>query len=453
MIVAQVAALMLGLVVGPLAAVSAAQAEAPRAALPPGAEAFSLLGKPLVAPPQPAPARLEQQLAEARAAFEAHPDDPDALVWLGRRTAYLGRYREAIAIFGRGIERHPADARLYRHRGHRHLTVRELALAVADLEKAAELVSGRPDEVEPDGMPNARNIPTSTLQFNIYYHLGLARYLRGELDLAERAYRRCVAVAGSPDSLVAVTHWLYLTLRRLSREAQAEQVLAPITAELDVIENQAYHRLTLMYRGRETPETLAESFRGTGEWPAVGYGLGAWYSVGGLRSRARALWTEIEAEPSWAAFGHLAAEAELARLAQPPAPVTPRPDDASVASLLTAWLDSWRTYDLDQVDRLFLSDDSATYFSSEKQGLIRGIEAIRAHHRGFGFVPRGKPQPNRLWLEGVHVRRWGETVVVGAVWFFQRDGSQEPQQGPMTAVLVPRASGLRIAHMHFASYQ
>ena len=36
--------------------------------------------------------RLEADLAEARAAFEQHPDDPDAIIWLGRRTAYLGRF-------------------------------------------------------------------------------------------------------------------------------------------------------------------------------------------------------------------------------------------------------------------------------------------------------------------------------------------------------------------------
>mgnify|MGYP006178114509 CR=1 FL=1 len=51
---------------------------------------------------------------------------------------------------------------------------------VADLERAASLVRGRPDEVEPDGAPNRFNIPTSTLQSNIWYHLGLAYYMRGE---------------------------------------------------------------------------------------------------------------------------------------------------------------------------------------------------------------------------------------------------------------------------------
>ncbi|MBX3704756.1 MAG: hypothetical protein KF822_13360, partial [Steroidobacteraceae bacterium] len=62
----------------------------------------SLLGRPLAEPTLAAEdaARMEAQLARARAAWEQNRDDADALIWLGRRTAYLGRYREAITIFG-----------------------------------------------------------------------------------------------------------------------------------------------------------------------------------------------------------------------------------------------------------------------------------------------------------------------------------------------------------------
>jgi hypothetical protein len=159
-------------------------------------EAVSLLGQPLVAPELPAEVRRDREakLAEARAAVEARPDDPDALLWLGRRTAYLGRYREAIEIFSRGASRFPRDARFLRHRGHRHLSLRRFDLAAADLEAAARLVAGRPDEVEPDGLPNAAGIPTSTLHSNIWYHLGLARYLQGDFAAALPA----LAVASGP---------------------------------------------------------------------------------------------------------------------------------------------------------------------------------------------------------------------------------------------------------------
>jgi tetratricopeptide (TPR) repeat protein len=148
---------------------SAQPPEAAPRALPPGAEAISLLGTPLLVAPlrDDQRATLEDELTAARTALEDAPTDRAALIWVGRRTAYLGRYRDAIAVFTDGITRFPGDARFYRHRGHRYITVREFDRAIADLERAATLTAGTPDEVEPDGRPNARNIPTTTLQSNI----------------------------------------------------------------------------------------------------------------------------------------------------------------------------------------------------------------------------------------------------------------------------------------------
>ena len=38
----------------------------------------------------------EAKLAAAEAALTHDPDNPDLLIWVGRRLAYLGRYQEAI---------------------------------------------------------------------------------------------------------------------------------------------------------------------------------------------------------------------------------------------------------------------------------------------------------------------------------------------------------------------
>ena len=210
----------------------------------------SLLGKPLISPPvaEAARAKMEAQLAEARQAWNASPADADAIIWLGRRTAYLGRFREAIDIFTDGIAKHPADPRFYRHRGHRYLTVREIDKAIADFEKAVTLMAGRPDQVEPDGQPNARNVPTSSLHSNVWYHLGLGRYLKGDFARAAEAWRQARDAGKNPDNLVAASHWLYLSLRRAGQAAAADAVLKPISADLDVIENGSYHSLLLMYK-------------------------------------------------------------------------------------------------------------------------------------------------------------------------------------------------------------
>ena len=289
----------------------------PAVELPAGAQAISLLGEPLYAPELAADVRedREAKLAEARADYEANSSDADAIIWLGRRTAYLGRYREAIDIYSRGLERHPGDARLYRHRGHRYITVRQFDDAIADLERAAQLIAGTEDVIEPDGLPNALNIPTSTLHSNIWYHLGLAHYLKGDLESALRAYRRCMEVSANPDMLVATSHWLYMTLRRLGREGEAAVVLEPITADLDVIENSSYHRLLLMYAGQLAAEELLEEAQAAEaiENATVGYGIANWHAYNGRLKQADGVLRSVLQGPQWAAFGYIAAEADLAR--------------------------------------------------------------------------------------------------------------------------------------------
>jgi tetratricopeptide (TPR) repeat protein len=281
-------------------------------------EATSLLGRPLVHPGPPAQQRatLEANLAAAEAAYKSNPGDADTIIWLGRRLAYLGRFRDGIATFSEGIQKHPSDPRMYRHRGHRYITVRELDRAVADLKRAAELVSGRPDEVEPDGAPNARNIPTSTINTNIYYHLGLAHYLRGEFEPALEAYRNCERYSKNPDMLVATTHWLYMTLRRMDRVGEARQVLDPISAQMEIIENTSYHRLLMLYKGEEKPDALMASVAEGGlDAATIGYGVGNYHLYNGRRDQAMSVFRSIveKHQNQWPAFGYVAAEAELAR--------------------------------------------------------------------------------------------------------------------------------------------
>ena len=258
----------------------------------------------------------EIKLAEAKADFEKSPESADSIIWLGRRTAYLGKYKEAIRIFTGGIEKFPDDARFYRHRGHRLITIRCFDDAVRDFEKAARLVKGKADETEPDGLPNARNTPTSTLQSNVFYHLGLAYYLKGDFKRALSAYRETEKVSRNPDMLVATTHWLYMTLRRLGREKEANKAIEPIKDNLDIIENDDYYRLVRLYQGKTKAEDLLKE---TGENAntlsnaSLGYGLGNWFLYNGKREEAMKIFRQITSGDQWASFGYIAAEAEQTR--------------------------------------------------------------------------------------------------------------------------------------------
>jgi tetratricopeptide (TPR) repeat protein len=309
--------MIVGVLLGAASCAPGARTSA-KASLAPGVEAISLLGDTLRTLPLSAEtrARYERQLAEARTAYEHTPGEPDSIIWYARRLGYLGRLREAIDVYTRGIAQHPDNPWLYRHRGHRYISVRELDNAIADLERAAKLVEGKPDVVEPDGQPNARNTPIGTLHSNIDYHLALAYYLKGDFEKALPIYRRDILKAGNADRLASTSHWLYMSLRRLGRNAEAAQVLTPITPGMDVIENQAYYRLLLMYKG-VLPLDSVLSVGPTGEMSVTdataAYGVGNWHLYNGRRAEAERVFRRILAGGQWGAFGYIAAEAELAR--------------------------------------------------------------------------------------------------------------------------------------------
>jgi tetratricopeptide (TPR) repeat protein len=285
---------------------------------PVAVQAISLLGDTLrTFPLSPETrARYERQLADAERAYLHTPADVDSIIWLGRRLGYLGRLRESIEVYGRGIALHPDNPWLYRHRGHRYISVRDFDKAVADLERAVALVAGKPDEVEQDGQPNAQNTPIGTLHSNIDYHLALAHYLQGDFEKALPVYRRDLATATNDDRRVSTSHWYYMSLRRLARDGDAARVLEPITRGMSVIENEAYLRLVQMYKGLRPVDSVL-ALGPDGEMSVTdataAYGIANWHLYNGRRAEAEAMFRRIMAGGQWGAFGYIASEAELAR--------------------------------------------------------------------------------------------------------------------------------------------
>jgi tetratricopeptide (TPR) repeat protein len=277
-------------------------------------QAVSLNGDSLVAEPLGDMIALDADLDNAITQYETDPT-ADNLIWVGRRLGYLWRYQDAIAVFSQGISRYPDDPRFLRHRGHRYISVRRFEEAESDLERAAELIEGKPDEIEPDGAPNAANIPVSTLHFNIWYHLGLAHYLLGDFESAFEAYQACMAASDNNDSRVATADWMYMTLRRLGRDAEAEEVLQPISSELDLLENHSYLRRILMYKREISSDSLLNSVEATPlDLATQGYGVGNWKLVEGDTAGARSIFKQVVAGDYWPAFGFIAAETDLHRL-------------------------------------------------------------------------------------------------------------------------------------------
>jgi tetratricopeptide (TPR) repeat protein len=307
-----------GLLAGLLCIAPAVHAQSSRVPAAPPYQALSMLGDTLRALPlSPAvQARYEAQLAAARRAYVRTPTNVDSIIWYARRLGYLGKLRESIEIYTRGITLYPDNPWLYRHRGHRYISVRDFASAVTDLKRADELTRDKPDEVEPDGQPNAKNTPIGTLKSNIGYHLALAYYLQGSWGEAAQVAQREVDAATNDDRRVSMAHWLYMSLRRAGRNAEAAKGLQPMRRNMNIIENQAYHKLMLLYKGLLPPDSVL-TVSTTGELSvqdaSAAYGVANWHWYNGRRAEAEALYRRIVDGGQWGAFGTIAAEVELSR--------------------------------------------------------------------------------------------------------------------------------------------
>ena len=193
-------------------------------------------------------------VAKADAALAADPRNVDLLLAAGRSRDALWRYNEGVDLYTRALSVAPDDVRLLRFRGHRYISTRRFDAAVADLERAAALA------------------PSS---FDVLYHLGLAYYLRGEFDKAAGAYRSCLDATADPRPLpqgwrsctaattqdgdrVALSDWLYRSLRRAGRHAEAKTLLATITPGMNAGENDAYYTALRYYQGALTEAQALE---------------------------------------------------------------------------------------------------------------------------------------------------------------------------------------------------
>ena len=281
--------------------------------LPEDVQTVSLLGDTL----QTNSAMLPQELAEridSLILLERSRDaETEAVIWEARYLGYNGEYRKAVDLLSKRIEQDSKNPALYRHRGHRYISLRVFDLAIKDLEKAAELIKGTEDVVEQDGLPNEMNSPTSSLHTNIWYHLGLAYYLTGDFENAQKAYAECINASTNDDMMTAALYWYYMSLRRDGQDEFDGKIIDPVRSEMNIIENDSYHKLLLVFKGEFDPNALLDTNTDALSNATVGYGIGNWHYINGRKDRAMEIWRNVYDAGNWSAFGFIASEAELAK--------------------------------------------------------------------------------------------------------------------------------------------
>lgn len=233
-------------------------------------------------------------IARAESALAREPGNPDRVVQLERAQAAARQIREAIETLTRAIAANPRNARLYVDRGHRYISVREFGRALADLQRAAALDSSI---------------------YDIWFHLGVVRFVLGDFAEAARDFARARPSAPNDEEKAGSADWLWMSLSRAGRRAEAAALVPTFPDSLDVPPRYPYVRRLGLYQGRIAPEELlGPADTGDIQVATLAYGLGDWYLVAGDTARAQTWFERSVASGGWPAFGFIVSEAELRRL-------------------------------------------------------------------------------------------------------------------------------------------
>jgi tetratricopeptide (TPR) repeat protein len=269
----------------------------------------SLLALMLLVPQQPPPESGDDPKSAAAKAFEegnalyaknendkalaayekaASLDASRADVQLARcRTlARLARHGDAVAACADAVRLEPRNWEALRDRGHYLVNLNRLEAARADLEKAASLKQG---------------------DYQIDYHLGLAYYLAGDYQKAVPVWQMCVKDAPTPENKVACYAWLYPSLRKAGRDADAATALDEALA-LGAKPDAAYVNRLMLFKGTLSEGEIVKQMEANAlQQATVGYSIGLWHELNGRADKARDYYMKATASDAKTAFGHVAA--------------------------------------------------------------------------------------------------------------------------------------------------
>jgi len=231
-------------------------------------------------------------IARAESALAADPRNVEKLIQLGVAQSGARRFREAIETFTRGLAIAPENPVLYRWRGHRYLSVRELDRAMDDLTRGNRLDS---------------------TNYGVLYHLGIVRFARGDFAGAAAAFERAQPRAPDAGELAGATDWLWMSLSRAGEPTQAKAMLDRRPDSLPT--TNAYGQRLRLYRGLIGPdEVVTAADTGDVALATLSYGVGNWFLVRGDSTRAREWFGRSVRSGGWPAFGFIMSEIDLRRV-------------------------------------------------------------------------------------------------------------------------------------------
>lgn len=213
---------------------------------------------------------------------------------LNSRDSYL----EAIDAFTRLIPDDPFNQLIYKHRGHRHVSISNFDYAEADLVFCLRLFDKH---------------------WQPWHYLALIHYFRGNFDKAAALYDGAMPCA-VPDGeyRACIMYWQYLCLYRAGKGEgeKARGLLAAMEKDTPNMLEVYKHQL-LLFKGEMRLEELTALVDGLADKyvPAYSYGIAMYHYMNGETAKARAVMeATVSTAKAWYGVAYLACQADLARI-------------------------------------------------------------------------------------------------------------------------------------------
>jgi tetratricopeptide (TPR) repeat protein len=209
-----------------------------------------------------------------------------------RTLARLARHTDAVEACSRAIALDPRNWEAIRDRGHYLINLNRVDEGLADMQKAAAMKQG---------------------DYQIDYHLGLAYFIKQDYAKAVPVWQACVKDAPELANKVACYGWLYPSLKKAGREADAATALEAALA-LGAKPDVAYMNRLMLFKGTLSEADAAKQMEANAlQQATVGYSIGLWHELNGRADKAREYYQKATASDARTAFGHVAATNALMR--------------------------------------------------------------------------------------------------------------------------------------------